>query len=137
MTETPQGAGSLSEEMRFQFLVESEQFCREIAATAAAAGDNDGACPVSKQNQKAHACSAWLSLDANQRRKRLTKIGITSLIYINRNMLADDKLLRQCDCYGVVLFCSCTTYVIKCIMNKLNILFPILKCTPFHSYGPP
>ena len=51
MTETPQGAGSLSEEMRFQFLVESEQFCREIAATAAAAGDNDGACPVSKQNQ--------------------------------------------------------------------------------------
>jgi len=38
---------------------------------------------------------------------------ITSLIDVNKNASVDDKLLRQSDCYGVLLFCSCTTYVIK------------------------
>jgi len=35
-----------------------------------------------------------------------------SLTDVNKNMSADDKLLRPSDCYSVLLFCSCTTYVI-------------------------
>jgi len=55
-----------------------------------------------------------LSLDANQQRKRLAlKINIMSLTDVNKNMSPDDKLLHQSDCYGLLLHCSCTTYVIK------------------------
>jgi len=38
---------------------------------------------------------------------------VTSLTGVNKNTSADDKLLRQSDCYDLLLFCSCTTYVIE------------------------
>ena len=42
------------------------------------------------------------------------KINITSLTDVNKNTSADDKLLCQSDChYSLLLFCSCTTYIIK------------------------
>jgi len=77
---------------------------------------------ASKIGQRLHTV---LRCHLTQASKEL-KIDITLLIDVNKYVPADDKLLCQPDCYGVLLFCSCTTYVrnsINYIMNKPNTVY--------------
>jgi len=56
-----------------------------------------------------------------------------SLIDVITTMSADDKLLRQSDCYGLLLFCS-STYIIKwCYLNyeqTEHLVYNSYQCVP-------
>jgi len=45
-----------------------------------------------------------MSLDASSKESAQLNIDVMSLIDVNKNVSADNKLLRQCDCYGVMLY---------------------------------